>query len=84
MPRNWRAAQRFVILYFSESVAWSSITGLVAASGYDLEIESTYRSIRIPSLRRYRSGSAEDYVNPRESRQALISSCHSPGACLRL
>jgi len=52
MPRNWRAGPRFVILYVSENLAMTSISLLVMSSGYNIEMSSRYRSIRIPSLRR--------------------------------
>ena len=74
---------KFVIFYLSESFTLTLIATLVAAYRYDMEILSTYRRIRIPSLRRQRLGSAEDCANPRESRKALILSCHNRGACLR-
>ena len=52
MPRNCRAGRRLVILYFSKSLALTLIADLVVSFGDNIEMSSTYKSIRIPSLRR--------------------------------
>jgi len=52
MMRNSLAAPRFVILYFFKNCTLTSIAALVAASGYDIEISLTYRSVRVTSLGR--------------------------------
>jgi len=80
--KGCRAGPRFVIVYFSENSALTTIAALVAVSEYGMEISSIYRSSSIPSLRTLTLGSAEDCVIPRQSRKALISLCHSCGACL--
>jgi len=81
--RNWRARPRSQILYFPESMAFTSRAALVVSFGYNIEMSSMYKSIRVPSLRRERLWSAWHCVNSRESKMVLISLYQSRGAYLR-
>jgi hypothetical protein len=60
---------RFVILFFSESLALTFIAALVASSEYNIDMSSTYKRISIPSLPRSRLGSARDCLNWSESKK---------------
>jgi len=52
MPRNSPGGPGLVIVYFSKSFEFTSITAVAAASRYDMEMLSRYRRIWIPSPRR--------------------------------
>jgi hypothetical protein len=73
----------FKIRYSFESFKMTSITVLLADSicMSILEISSSQRRMRIPSLQIWMLGSARSCVNPRKKRKVLISLWQSCGAC---